>query len=498
MHALIFTTLLMAAANLREQALEVSRPGAWAPAAAQDPAADPKAEYETRKKEAEGNLERLWSLYEWCDKHALKTESRSTLRAILKLDASNAQAHKLLGHVEFEGKWYDSEKKVEEFKRKQLEAEAKATGKVIYKGALVDPADLPFLQKGWTKDAAGKWVDLESQKKIAEGWVRQDLTWIAPAEAENIAKGLWKCGDKWLSLDEANEYHSEVENWWTITNPRFVLYSTCTRKVSEQALLECERAFKDLVRIYGKTPAQALPVVVLNTRDQYGRFARGETDIQTPEARPLSSIHGAFMADALAAFTSAGGTLPGVAYWDDSSEKERSFGPMYLRHAAGQSYAEALDPSPKALAKLLKGDMDSANSYADDFWAEKQLPEWFRFGAAAYVERYQVNSLVKAGGNPNETREWSVTNITNKGGLDPFDKIFKFEIGVDNQNSGKLINEAGLMVAFVLDGKCVEVIAKLGALKEALRTNKEVSKAGLALAEEIKKNEAKLRQFAQL
>ena len=61
-----------------------------------------------------------------------------------------------------------------------------------------------------------------------------------------------------------------------------------------------------------------------------------------------------------------------------------------------------------------------------------------------------------------------------------------------------IINEAGLLVAFVLDGKCAEVIAKLGALKEALKTNKEVSKAGLALAEEIKKNEAKLRQFAQL
>ena len=88
--------------------------------------------------------------------------------------------------------------------------------------------------------------------------------------------------------------------------------------------------------------------------------------------------------------------------------------------------------------------------------------------------------------------------ITNKGGLDPLDKIFSFEIGVDNQNSGKLLNEAGLLIAFVLDGKCPEVLAKLGALKEAIKTNKEVSKAALALAEEIKKNEAKLRQFAQL
>jgi hypothetical protein len=123
---------------------------------------------------------------------------------------------------------------------------------------------------------------------------------------------------------------------------------------------------------------------------------------------------------------------------------------------------------------------------------------WFRYGAAAYAERYLPNTTVAAGGNPNESREWSVTNITNKGGLDPLDRIFKFEIDVDNPNSPKLINEAGLMVAFALDGKCVEVQAKLGALKDAIKNNKEIPKAAQALAEEIKKNEAKLRAFAAL
>ena len=125
---------------------------------AQDPATDPKAEYEKRKKEAEGDIDKLWKLVEWCEAYGMKNEMRSTLRSILKLEPENRKAHEALGHVEYDGKWHDSEKKLEEYKKKKLEAEAKATGKVIYKGELVDPADVPFLEKGMTKDASGKWV----------------------------------------------------------------------------------------------------------------------------------------------------------------------------------------------------------------------------------------------------------------------------------------------------------------------------------------------------
>jgi len=462
----------------------------------QDPPSDPKAEYEKRKKEASGSVEKLWKLHEWCDAYGMKNEARSTLRAILKLDDGERKAHELLGHIEFDGKWHDNAKKLEEYKAKKLEAEAKASGKVIYKGTLVEPADVPMLEKGMIKDASGKWVDAEIQRKIAEGWVLQDLTWIPPAEVENIGKGLWKCGDKWLALDAADKYHSEVGRWWMIANERFIVYSTCSRKVSELALEHCERAYRDLIRIYGKTPTQAVPVIVLNSTDQYSLFARGEAGTQQPEARGLSSVHGSFMAEAYVEFTSTGQTLPGVAYWNASNDEGNRFGQMFVRHAAAQSFAEALDPSPKALAKLAKG--EGVNAYGETFWAEKQLPMWFRYGAAAYAERYALDSTVAADGNAAWRREWSVTNITNKGGLDPLDRIFKFEIDVGNQNSGKLINEAGLLLAFALDGKCAEVQGKLGALKEALKTNKDVSKAALALAEEIKNNEAKLRAFADL
>ncbi len=492
MHALIFATFLIqptafAPAHFSAQPQEIS----------QDPAVDPKAEYEKRKKEAAGDVDKLWALYDWCGAYGMKAESRSALRAIIKLEEGNRKARELLGHIEYDGKWFDSQKKVDDFKQKQLEAEAKASGKVIHKGELVDPADLPFLQKGLIRDASGKWVDLESQKKLAEGWVRQDLTWIPPAEKENIGKGLWKCGDKWLSIAEADSYHSEVGSWWVIASERFVIYSTCPRKVTEQALDQCEVAYRDLMRIYGTVPSLAVPVVLLNSTDQYGLFARGEAGNTHPDPNGRSSAHGAFMAESYTDFLSAGQTLPGIAYWDSSSKDGSLWGPIFVRHAAGQSFGEALDPSPKAVAKLLKG--EGANSYGEAFWAEKQIPQWFRYGAATYVSRYAANPRAAAGEDPYTNRAWSVSNITRVGGLDPLDRVFKFEIGPTNPDeSSKLINESGLLLAFALDGKCVDVQTRLGALKEAIKNKKDIGTAGQALADELKKNESKLRTFAAL
>lgn len=496
MHAftpLLLTALVALSNPLRDAA---PTPTGVVSAAAQDPKADNKAEYEKRRKEAEGDVAKLWKLHEWCDAYGMKNESRSVLRAIVKLDDGDRKAHELLGHVEFEGKWYETAKKLDEYKAKKLEADAKASGKAIYKGQLVDPADVPFLEKGMVKDAAGKWVDAETQKKIAEGWQLQDLVWIPPNEVENIGKGLWKCGDKWKTLEEADDWHSEVGRWWVIANERFILYSTCKRSLTETALSHCERAYRDLMRVYGKQPTQAVPVVLLNSLDQYNLFARGEAGNPQPEVRGLSSVHGAFMAEAFVQLAASGQTMPGVAYWDGTTPDGNAWGDLHVRHAAALSYGEAIDPSPKAIAKLQNG--EGVNSYGDTFWAEKKLPQWIRYGAAAYAERYAADPTVAAGGDPYHRRPWSVSNIQNKGGLDPLDRVFKFEIDVDNPNSGKLINQAGLMLAFALDGKCAEVSTKLGALKDAIRNNKDIPAAATALAEEIKKNEAKLRTFAGL
>lgn len=89
-------------------------------------------------------------------------------------------------------------------------------------------------------------------------------------------------------------------------------------------------------------------------------------------------------------------------------------------------------------------------------------------------------------------------NIANKGGLDPLKKVWGFEFGGDAQADAKLINECGLIIAFALDGGVASVDQKLAEVRASLKTGKNLEKALTGLEDELKKNEAKLREFAGL
>jgi hypothetical protein len=74
---------------------------------------------------------------------------------------------------------------------------------VVFDDRLVAPEDLPFLQAGMVKGDDGTWMSQEDHEKSELGWVRQDLEWVPPDEAGKIAEGLYRCGDDWLSLEDA-------------------------------------------------------------------------------------------------------------------------------------------------------------------------------------------------------------------------------------------------------------------------------------------------------
>ncbi len=472
-------------------ALGASSPGSLA---AQD---DKKAEYERRVAEAEGDAAKLWKVYEWCDARGMEKEGRSVLRKILKINEDDRRAHELLGEVEYDGKWFPSEKKVEEYKKKKLEDEAKRSGKAVYKGELVDPADLPFLERGMKKTESGEWVSAEDFKRMSEGWVKQDFTWVSPDEMPNLEKGLWKCGDKWLPIAEADAYHSELGKWWKVPSDYFVIYSTCSRQTVEQIIDECKRAYREFNRVCGKTPTARVPLIVLNSAEQYNKFAQGDGQ-QTPELRGFSSLHGAGIAEIWQEPLREGMTSAGMTYWDISNDADNRRGPIFVRHAAAQSLAEGLDPSPKTLAALAA--QRASNSIADDWWKEKVFPQWFRYGAVSYVERYIVDQFVGSGGDADWIRKWSKENLVRVGGLDPLDTILACALDLTQLDaSAKLLNESGMLMHFILDGKCMPVVEAHGALKAALKSAKDpkaVKTAFTALETVLRKHEPDFRKFA--
>jgi hypothetical protein len=94
--------------------------------------------------------------------------------------------------------------------------------------------------------------------------------------------------------------------------------------------------------------------------------------------------------------------------------------------------------------------------------------------------------------------DWSAENIKTKGGLDPISSILEFAIGPDNDNTIKLVNEAGLLVAYCVDGKNVEVTKQWHAVFEALRAQGDVETALKALRKTLLQSEAEIRAFAKL
>lgn len=467
------------------------------------------AEFEKRRKAADKDTDKLWDLYEWCTQKKLEKEGKNCLRRIVQINPDDEKAQKLLGNIAYDGKWFPSEKKVEEYKKEQAakaakekEKEAKEKGLVKWKDQWVLPGDLPYLQKGMVRDENGAWINPELEKKKKEGWVQQDLEWIPPTEKDNIAKGLWKCGDKWLSVEDANEYHSEFFQWWRVPESikeRYTLLTTCERKTAEAMMRNLSNAYDDLVKCFGNQPAEPIQVLVLRTQAQYESFAAGDQEEERPptETHGLSSVHYAYFADFGADPSQQTLLQIGVSYWDTQGD-----GPKWAlhatRHALGQSFVEALDPSPKAFEKLIK----ESKYDPEAFWGEKRVPLWFRYGAAAYAERYFRDPDTLAGGNSAWAIEWSLASLVKRGGLSPLKQIFEFQPDVDKfEMSQKWINEAGLLMYFMVDGKCAPVTAKLEAFQQALKTNadrKAVTAASKALMDELIKNESELRKFAKL
>ncbi|HEV8267811.1 MAG TPA: hypothetical protein VGR00_06250, partial [Thermoanaerobaculia bacterium] len=457
------------------------------------------SEFEQKKKAAGDDVAKLWDLYQWCKGKGLEKEGRSTLRQILKIDRDHKEANEALGNVFFDGKWFPSQKKADEFKKEKEKKEAKAKGLVQYKGEWVPKDDVPFLEKGLVKNESGEWVDAEAERKRAEGWVKQDFTWISPEEKPHLEKGEWKCGDEWMSLADANAFHADPEHGWRIPGDHFTLLTTCDREVATQKVQKnLEFAWEDLARIYGKTPAAPVNVLIFRDQAQYEAYAAGNPEGGVPgtESHGLSSVHYAFFADQGVDLEKEEFCPMGVSYWDASTEAGNHWGVHSVRHALGQSFGDAIDPSPKAVAKIRSsGDPDPKG-----FWAEKKVPAWFRWGAASYAERYFIDTLVAAGGNSRWAREWSVSNIVGRGGLRPLDEIFRCNVTNEGgQDSQKLINEVGLVMAFVVDGGCAPVQAKYKTLMEAIRDGKEKSEITLAsnaLQAEVAKHDAELRKFA--
>ncbi len=438
--------------------------------------------------------------------------SKKVYKKIIELDPNHEAAHKALRHHNYNGKWFESYAELSKFRREET-AKMKEQGLARYKDQWVPEADLPYLNMGWTKSEDGKWlnpVELARAKEEQEFKTKghefraDDSTWIAPEDKSKWAPDSWKCGDQWLNMEQANAYHSQPAQMWRIEGDHFTVLTTCDWEGGSWARKYADQLYPDLVRLFGLQPAQKPHFVVVNSLTQYNEAAGGQPP-WLPESEGISSMYGAYFADA---FFDVTATPPqymgcGVSYWDRKDEKLRPWGPYWLRFAAAQSFCEAVDPSLLTISEAIASAASGGGGQGsfENFWKEKKIPRWMRYGAASYCDRYLKDPDLLAGGNPWALREFAFAEVKKAGGLRKIEDVFAFTIDPADPDAARIYHEAGLLVSFLLDGsESKKLKEKHDAFKAALRSGdkKELEKAVEGLQKELEKSEKEIKKFADL
>jgi hypothetical protein len=434
--------------------------------------------------------------------------AKKVYKKVLEIDANNEAAHKALNHQLYDKKWFDSFAELAKYKREEA-AKMKSKGLARWKEEWVPEADVPFLKMGWSKDAKGVWVDpfdAAREKQVGEwkaaGYTfrADDNSWVAPADADKWAALQWKCGDQWVDMAKANEYHSKIEQAWELVGEHFEVWTTCDWEGGNLARWHADKTQAELVRLFGIEPKAKPHLVVLNSLQQYNQ-ASGTQPILI-ETEGFSSLHGAYYADAF--FDLSAKPLHylgcGVSYWDRKDPKIASWGPYWLRWAAAQSFVEGIDPSWAAIGEWIgnEGRGDIA-TFPAPFWSEKKIPRWLRYGAASYVERFMKNPEAAAGADPWDMRAFACAEVKKAGGLHKLDDVFAFALDIKDASTSRLYHEAGLVVAYMLDGAAgdKDLAEKLKSFQTALKSGSkaDVATAVTALQKTLVKHERDIKKF---
>ena len=457
-------------------------------------------EFELRLAATRNDPEGLWELHSWCIARAGGRQAQKLLHRILLMDPDHEGARVALGYAGEPGFWFRSRAAYDRYRRGQEASVARGRGHVEFEGTWLHPEERSLAGRGWEKDwSTGQWTSRADRRRLAEGWARQDMLWIRPEEVPRLERGLWLADGEWVELDSANRRHSKIRSMWRIPTREVVLHSTADRSVSLNAIEHMGRAIEDLNKVFGLEPRLPLEVALLRDEEQYDRLAFGDPDGRRPatDAGRMHVVHSAYFAESW--FVQADGKRAfqgmGVGFWDPLAPHGDAFGLHSARLALGLSYVDAIDPSPKTVKKAIAKGL--GETYHEDFQAEKQLPAWLRIGAAVYAERYFFDAHTAEGGNPWWARDWSLENLSQRGGMRPLAQVLAFRFDpADRDASLRLLLEVGALVAFLVDGECAPVAEAHAELKQALVAGRLHANRVEALTAALLQHENQLRGFA--
>jgi poly(3-hydroxybutyrate) depolymerase len=446
----------------------------------------------------------LWEVALWCLATDRDARVHEVAAKALRIDPNHAAARNALGHVRApvgaSVEWFSHAAARDRWLARQRPETAEALGHVQHAGLWMHPRDRERASRGWRKDAeSGLWRTPEDERRVRQGWSRQDLVWLDPSDTARADTGLWRVGGEWLPLAAANRRHAELAHAWRIPRWHAELWTTVDRAVAERALVAMEATLPALQRVFGSEPELPLRVALLRDEEQYDRFAFGDPDGRRAAVHTgrLHTVHSAFFAESWFPQENGKKTFMGMGagYWDSLGPNGDAYGLHAARLAFALSYVDALDPSPRTVAKALpKG--PAADHFAL-YEAEKSLPRWLRLGGAVYAERYFRDVAAEAGGgDPWWARTWSLENLAQRGGLGQLDEALRAELDPDDRLGAlRRMLAAGAVVAFIVDGGCAPVEAAHVTLLTGLRAGRVRPEDTRALEAALHAHEPALRAF---
>lgn len=460
---------------------------------------EPDAEFDRRLAEAGLAPEALWALHTWCVATGRGARDARVLRRLLRVAPDHAEARAALGYHGEPGRWFASREAFERFQRAQQEEVARSKGLVLDHGLWIHREERAQATKGWVKDPpTGQWLGPGELRKREEGWARQDLTWIPPADAAELDDERWLVEGEWVDLATANLRHARLDSMWHVPSREVLVHSCADRAVVLRAQEHMARALEDLRKVFGAEPPLPLEVTLLRDEEQYDLFAFGDPEGRRPatDARRLHVVHSAFFAESW--FQRQKGKLEyrgmGVCLWDPLAPNGDLFGIHAARLALGLSYVEALDPSPKAVRKAASSGPGA--DFVAAWEAEKLLPAWLRWGGAVYAERFFHDPTVGTEGDPWWARKWSRDSLAQRGGLRALAEVLACRIDPEDRDDGlRRLLEVGHVVSFVVDGDCAPVRAAHEELARLLAAGRLQRSQVDALTQALLDNEAALRAW---
>ncbi len=410
---------------------------------------------------------------------------------VLEIDPDHEDAHRGLRHHLWNGTWYSTYTALSSARRKEVARRLKEDGVVPFGEEWVLPGDLPFRKMNWEAVPTGGWAPPGTAARLADdatkkaaGWERQHRTWISPTEFDQWRSGLWKVGDEWLTVEDANKVHAELDAWWEVPGEHFVALTTVPEEDARWVVWWADQVHGDLQELFGLEPESAPEFVVLNSIAQYNEFSAGSTTTgrNPADASGYSSLHYAYFTDG---WYDRSTPVPqfrasAAAYYDINDPGLKPYGQHAVRHAATLAWLESVDPSWDTVAEMVTS---GALAFPDAaYWGEKRIPRWLRYGAAAYCERFFEDKSTPEGGDPLWARKWALENLRKGGDLDPIESILTLDLQTsDPEGSARLIHEAGLLVHYIRNGGDKKMAKAWAAFREALVGGSDTQEAAARL-----------------